>query len=193
MRILVVDDEVTIRGWLGAHLTEWGHEPRLVSGVEEALALFQDETFPLVITDWLMPDRDGLELVKALRSRAPSLAYTYILMATVKGGKTNYLEALEAGADDFIQKPLDAETLAARIKVVERWQAVLKEMNHLRGLLPVCSYCKNIRDEHEEWEPLETYVAKHSEAHFTHVICPKCMERCVRPELDELRKGGASI
>lgn len=193
MRILVVDDESSIRGWLSLHLTDWGHDPVPVSGGKEALERLQSEDFPLVITDWLMPDVDGLTLVRALRSSPHSLHYTFVLMATVKGGKANYLEALGAGVDDFIQKPLDPETLAARIKVVERWQAVLKEMNHLRGLLPVCSYCKNIRDEQKEWQPLEAYVAKHSKAHFTHVICPECMERCVRPELDELRKGGSSI
>lgn len=188
MRILVIDDESSIRGWLAAHLKAWGHDPVLVPGVKEALELLEAETFPLVITDWTMPDLDGLDLARAIRSRPPSSGYTYVLMATAKGGKANYLEALESGVDDFIQKPLDADMLAARIKVVERWLAVQLELNQLRGLLPICSYCKNIRTEDQQWERVEAYVSKHTEAQFTHSVCPECMERYVRPEMEEFKK-----
>lgn len=188
MRILVVDDEASIRSWLAIHLNAWGHEPVQAGGGLEARDRIQAETFPLVITDWMMPDLNGLDLARTIRARPPTSTYTYVLMATAMEGKANYLEALDAGVDDFIQKPLDAETLAARIKVVERWLDVQKELTQLRGLLPICSYCKNIRDEQQQWERVEAYVTKHSDAQFSHSICPECMERYVKPEMEAFKR-----
>lgn len=188
MRILVVDDDASLRSWMALQLSAWGHEPVLAAGGREAQERLREESFPLVITDWIMPDMSGLDLARALRSGPPGTVYTYVLMATAMGGKANYLEALEAGVDDFIQKPLDADLLAARIKVVERWLEVQQELNQLRGLLPICSYCKNIRDEDQHWERVETYVSKHTDAQFTHSVCPECMERFVKPEMEAFKK-----
>jgi len=189
MRVLVVDDEAELRGWLAIHLTTWGHEPVPAAGGREALALLGGESFPLVITDWVMPEMDGLALVRAIRARPPSPVHTYVLMATARSGRASYLEALDAGADDFIQKPIDADVLVARIRVVERWQAVQRELAQLRGLLPICSYCKNIRDERESWKRVEEYVVTHSDAQFTHTICPDCVERYLKPQMAALFPG----
>jgi DNA-binding response OmpR family regulator len=189
MRVLVVDDEPALLGWLATHLTAWGHEPVPAASGREALALLDGESFPLVMTDWMMPGMDGLALVRAIRARPPAPGYTYVMMATAKGGRASYLEALDAGADDFIQKPIDADVLVARIRVVERWQAVQRELAQLRGLLPICSYCKNIRDERESWRRVEEYVAKHSDAQFTHTVCPACVERYLKPQMAALFPG----
>ena len=114
--------------------------------------------------------------------------YTFIFMLTVREGRTAYLEAMDAGVDDFITKPLDPEPLAARLRLAERWLHMTKELAQLQGLLPICAYCKNIRDETDAWTSVERYVESHSQAQFSHGICPACMDRHVRPEMEALKK-----
>jgi hypothetical protein len=89
-------------------------------------------------------------------------------------------------ADDFITKPVDPDELRAQLTVAGRILRLRRELNQLEGLLPICSYCKRIRTEKEEWEALETYIEKRFETHFTHTICPPCYTRHVQPQLDGL-------
>jgi PleD family two-component response regulator len=98
-------------------------------------------------------------------------------LLTILGGKTNYLEAMNAGADDFITKPFDSEQLAARLHVAERILGLRKHVTQLEGLLPICACCKKIRDEQSHWQQIETYVEQHSQARFSHSICPECAEK----------------
>jgi DNA-binding response OmpR family regulator len=92
-----------------------------------------------------MPDIDGLELCRRLR--APNRkVYTYIILLTSMTGKNRYLEGLEAGADDFLTKPVDKDELAARLKVGERIIGLQKEMRQMQGLLSICMLCKKIRE-----------------------------------------------
>jgi sigma-B regulation protein RsbU (phosphoserine phosphatase) len=76
-------------------------------------------------------------------------------------------------------------SLADRVKALEEALARVKQ---LQGLLPICSYCKKIRDDQNYWQQVENYISKHSEAQFSHSICPDCYESLVRPELDQLRR-----
>lgn len=119
MKILVVDDEPGLRWIVKTQLTRLGHEVVEADGGEAGWKLWQREAFPLVITDWMMQDIDGLELIRRIRT-APSLAYTYIVLLTVRTDKSDVVTGLEDGADDYLTKPFDAGELQARVAVGSR-------------------------------------------------------------------------
>ncbi len=95
---------------------------------------------------------------------------------------------MDAGADDFLTKPLDRSELRVRLRVAERLLGLQAEVRQLEGLLPICSYCKRIRDEGNEWTRIETYVASRTDATFTHGVCPECKENVLKPQLDRLKR-----
>ncbi|MBM3841353.1 MAG: response regulator, partial [Verrucomicrobia bacterium] len=119
MRILIAEDDTTSRLLLEATLQKLGHEVAAASNGQEAWEAFQRDYFPVVISDWMMPELDGPTLCRAIR-RVHRDNYTMILVLTSLGGRTNYLQAMDAGADDFITKPIDEDQLAARLRVAER-------------------------------------------------------------------------
>jgi DNA-binding response OmpR family regulator len=182
MRVLIADDDKVSRHVLASHLHKLGHEVVATDNGRQAWNAFQDEHFPLLISDWIMPEVDGLELCRMVRAEKRT-RYTYVMLLTVMAGKGSYLEGMSAGADDFVTKPFDDEQLAARIRVAERILNLQTEVRRLEGLLPICSYCKKIRDERDAWAPIEEFVARRTEASFSHGICPECFENHVIPDL----------
>jgi DNA-binding response OmpR family regulator len=154
---------------------------------------FQLEPVDAVITDWMMPNMDGLELTRLIRGHSRE-RYTYVLLLTALSGRDRYLDGMQAGADDFITKPVEREELHARLRVAERMLGLQRQVRQLQGLLPICSYCKKIRDEEERWAQVEDYVSRRTEAQFSHGICPECYERHIQPQLDGItppQPGGA--
>jgi two-component system chemotaxis response regulator CheY len=119
MKILIAEDDTTTRLLFGATLRKLGHAVTAVENGHKAWEAWLGEEHPLLISDWMMPDMDGLQLCKMIRAE-PSLQYTYIILLTSLDSKGSYLEGMNAGADDFITKPFDAEHLAARLRVAER-------------------------------------------------------------------------
>jgi serine phosphatase RsbU (regulator of sigma subunit) len=119
MKILIADDDKVSRHVLASTLKRQGHEVVAVEDGFKALELFQKDYFPVLISDWLMPGIDGLALCRKVRELQRE-NYTYIVLLTSLEGKSNYLEGMEAGADDFISKPFDADQLRVRIHVAER-------------------------------------------------------------------------
>jgi DNA-binding response OmpR family regulator len=186
MRILVVEDDRDAREMLRISLQFDGHDVTSTPNGEEAWSAFQKDTFSVVISDWLMPDVDGLELCRRIRARDTS-RYCYILLLTALHGKSNYLEAMSAGADDFMSKPYDADELRARLIVAERISGLQDHVKRLEGVLPTCMYCKRIRDEGSSWVSIEQYISQRTEASFSHGVCPHCYEEIVKPELDRMR------
>jgi DNA-binding response OmpR family regulator len=119
MNVLVADDDGIIRLLLSSALRKLGHKVREVTNGREALTAWREENHSLIISDWMMPDLDGLELCREVRA-AKGTEFTYIILLTSRTGKANYLEAMEAGADDFVAKPFEKEQFAARVHVAER-------------------------------------------------------------------------
>jgi DNA-binding response OmpR family regulator len=119
MKVLIADDDDITRLLLSSALTKLGHKVHAVANGREAWDAWNGGEFPFVISDWMMPDLDGLEFCRHIRAERRG-DYTYIVLLTSRSGKTNYLEAMTAGADDFITKPFEKEALAARVRVAER-------------------------------------------------------------------------
>jgi DNA-binding response OmpR family regulator len=183
LSVLVVDDDAVARAQLRALLRAAGYEVSLAEHGREAWDALQLARIPVVISDWYMPEMDGPELCRRIRARRDQ-PYVYFILVTSRGGKEQYLAGMRAGADDFITKPVDADQLCARLTVAERILGVRRELQQLEGLLPICAYCKRIRDEQENWGSLEGYIEQRSEAQFSHGICPECYAKHVQPQLD---------
>ncbi|HEY6191342.1 MAG TPA: response regulator [Bacteroidota bacterium] len=191
MRVLVAEDDEISRIVLLTKLKKLGHEAIPAEDGEDAWQAFVRERPRLVITDWMMPELDGLELCRRIRSQDRE-QYTYIIMLTARSGKKHYLEGMEAGADDFLTKPVDMDELTACLKVAGRITDLQSEVRQLQGLLPICGYCKKIRDDHDCWEQIEGYISKRTEATFSHGVCPDCIELHLKPELERLKRNNVA-
>ncbi len=119
MKILTAEDDFTSRMFLKKMLTEMGHEIVLAEDGQEAWEFFNEQKFKMVITDWMMPRMDGLSLCQQIRQNN-SADYVYIIILTAKDQKSDAIKGLDAGADDYIAKPLDPGELSARIQVGQR-------------------------------------------------------------------------
>lgn len=119
MKLLVAEDDAVSRRLLESSLSKWGHEVVAVENGAEAWRAFQGSEFPIVISDWMMPESDGMELLQRIRSY-PRPGYVYFIMLTAKSEKQDIIRGMDAGADDFITKPFDTDELRARLRACER-------------------------------------------------------------------------
>lgn len=183
MRILVAEDDSLSQTLLARVLTDMGHQVVSATDGEEAWEAFRKEPFPVVVTDWLMPNCDGLELTKRIRA-VRGKAYTWIVMLTGMDFAANYRKTMETGVDDFLTKPLDLELLRVRLSVAERVQRMNEQVVALTSALPICMHCKAVRDAGDQWKRVEEYFR---DIDFSHSYCPDCFyEHSLRPELQRL-------
>ena len=119
MKILIAEDEAVSRKILQRTLQKWGYEVVAAKNGKEALEAFEKDTFQMIITDWMMPEMNGLELVEKIR-RSPENDFVYIIMLTAKAQKGDLVVGMEAGADDFVAKPFDRGELQVRLRAGER-------------------------------------------------------------------------
>ncbi len=119
MKVLIADDDAINRRLLQAHLEKWGHHVTAAADGGEAWRIFQAGYFPLVVSDWMMPDLDGPDLARLVRSAERS-GYVYFILLTAKAQKADIVQGMEAGADDFVAKPFDPEELRVRVRQGER-------------------------------------------------------------------------
>jgi DNA-binding response OmpR family regulator len=182
MKVLVADDDRTSRALLHGALVKLDFEVVEAESGVTAWEQFQDSGARIVVADWVMPDVDGLELcrrVRALHDRP----YTYfILLSGKRPGDDHYAKAMDEGVDDFLQKPVDVDTLRMRLRVGERIVRLNERVHALEGILPMCSYCRRIRDDKGGYSNLEEYVSDRTSARFSHGVCPECAKRHV-PDL----------
>lgn len=173
MKILIAEDDAVSRFALSTRLKKLGHEVIACEDGRDAWHAYLNERPKIILTDWMMPEMNGLELVRRVRAEG-RLQYTYIIMLTALGGKESFLQGMHAGVDDFVTKPVDHGGLEARLRVADRVLSLQKQANELRGLLPICMYCKKIRDEENHWHVLESYVEGRSQMSFEQALCPQC-------------------
>ena len=121
MQALVVDDSAVYRKLIGDHLRSWGFGVTLAESGSEAWQILEQPNAPkLVLLDWVLPDLDGIELCQRIRQAGSSSPYIYIILLTSKEGRQNMLQAMQAGADDYLVKPFDELELKARLLVGKR-------------------------------------------------------------------------
>jgi DNA-binding response OmpR family regulator len=190
MKILIAEDEKISRRILEMTLTKAGYDAVAVEDGVKALESIQKEVPDMLITDWMMPELDGLELCRRIRTLNLT-SYVYIIVLTALTQKEKIIEGLDVGADDYITKPFERTELLARVRAGERviqlerslrqknkeLSEALAQVKQLKGLLPICMFCKKIRNDENYWQKVEEYLAEHTGADFSHSICPECLEK----------------
>jgi len=188
MQILIADDDPISRRLALRALDGCGAE---VDCAEDGHVAWQRvlarTQSTMLILGCMTPVVDGLDLCRRVR-RSPALPPLHLIIVTSAADTADVTAGLDAGADDYMVKPFKPEELKARVQVGMRIVALqegmatrLSELEHalasvkqLRGLLPMCSYCKKIRVDDKYWQQLESYLTERSDAEFTHGICPEC-------------------
>jgi sigma-B regulation protein RsbU (phosphoserine phosphatase) len=168
---------------LETSLKKRGHEVVALENGLKAWQAIEKQYFPVIISDWLMPEMDGLALFRKVRS-VPRDNYIYLVLLTSLEGKTNYLEAMDAGADEFLTKPFDTDQLTARMLVANASSDCASMSVNSRAFSRSVAVAKKIRDGQDNWQRIENYIEIHSEARFTHGYCPECCENWMNGHSD---------
>lgn len=203
MKLLVADDDPILRWSLQATLTSLGYEVHTADDGTAAWRILQAaDAPPLAILDWMMPGMSGPEVCRQVRALARPEP-TYLLLLTSKDQVEDIVSGLKSGANDYITKPFVESELQARIDIgrdcvnlhlrladrVRQLEAALAQVKRLQELLPICMYCKRIRNDQNYWQHLESYITEHSGAQFSHGICPECYQQKVEPTLRAIDRG----
>jgi len=202
MRILVAEDDSVTRRVLEATLSRIGFDVITASdgtATWRMLETLDGKDAPeLVVLDWMMPGIDGIEICRKLRT-TPGFELMYIILLTSRSEKEDLAMGLTAGANDYISKPFHPIELESRVRVGQRMlnlqrsltsriaelEGALAHVRRLQGLLPICSYCKKVRNEDNYWQRVESYITSHSDLKLSHSVCPSCLERVMK-EIDEI-------
>jgi sigma-B regulation protein RsbU (phosphoserine phosphatase) len=202
MKVLIAEDNAAMQRVLKTLLTQWEYEPDVVTDGLEAWNSFQRKDPPMLgIIDWMMPGINGFDLIRMIQEKK-QIHRPYLIMLTSRNRKEDRVAGLNAGADDFISKPFHADELWARIRAgirtldlrrkleenILKLETALASVKKLEGLLPICSYCKKIRDDANYWHRVDRYIEEHTDAEFTHGICPDCF----REQVASYDKGKAA-
>lgn len=202
MKILVIDDSEDTRLFLKSVMNASGYQDVMLAGsAKEAFRLLglgkarsSGVKADLIIMDILMPEMDGIEACRQIKG-VKRYRDIPIVMVTAHN-ESEYLEsAFNAGANDYITKPVNKTELLARVRSAlclkeeldrrrsrekelsaknSELRRALREIKQLRGLIPICAYCKKIRNDRGFWEQVEVYLSEHTEARFSHCMCEVC-------------------
>jgi DNA-binding response OmpR family regulator len=188
MKVLTVEDDAVSRAVLRKSLERLGHQVIEAHNGEEAWKAWLIEKPRVVVSDWQMPILDGLNLCRRFRTQHET-EYVYFILLTGKGDSgNNRRAAAEAGVDDFLTKPVDLSALWMRLRVAERILRYTTQVHRLEEMMPMCSYCKKIRDDQNYWQQIESYINERTGTEISHSVCPECYQRVVVPELERLRR-----
>lgn len=204
--VVVADDDPVSQALLVRSLAQAGYPILQCSDGVKALEQLKGADGPTIgILDWMMPGLDGPQVCQVLKKSGGS-NLLYLILLTSKGERGDIVEGLEAGADDYMTKPFDLQELRARVQVGERvlilqqkledrvqqLELALSEVKQLQGLLPICSYCKMIRDDQNYWQKVEEYLSDHTGFQFSHGVCPQCYKKEIAPQLQAIKKNKRS-
>lgn len=192
VKILTVEDDAVARAVLRQALRRLDHDVIEAADGEDAWNRLQSESARVVVSDWTMPRSDGLDLCRRIRGQAGKDYIYFILLTSHDATQDNQMAAADAGVDDFLTKPLDLPELWTRLRVAERILRYTTQVRQLEEMLPICSYCKKIRDDQNYWQQLEGYISERTGSDFSHSVCPDCYQRVVLPELAQLKAAAAA-
>ncbi len=197
-RILVAEDDCVSLCVLQKMLEKWGHDVVVAKNGTEAWQVLTGPEAPrLAVLDWMMPGMAGTTICKRVRE-IPLAPPPYLILLTARSDSADIVTGLESGANDYVTKPFRYAELRARVHVglrvldlqdrlaqrVEELEMALKLVKHLHGLLPICMYCKKIRNDKDYWQQVEAYISDHTDAEFSHGICPECYEKLLKSQTE---------
>jgi CheY-like chemotaxis protein len=188
--IMVVDDDPAVLSATARIVKNAGYPVIKASSALECETLLKKQKPDILLLDVVLPDMEGPYLSKKIKSDPDHKDTHIILLSGMKTSSDHKSEGLDDGADEYMARPVSNRELVARINAAARIVAAEKERDRvilelkdalakikkLSGLLPICSYCKSIRDDKGYWNQIESYIKKHSEADFSHSICRACAE-----------------
>lgn len=199
--ILIADDAPANLRLLSGMLLEQGYRVR--SALNGKLALMGAKAVPpdLILLDINMPGMNGYEVCAQLKAD-PRTCDIPVIFISALDQTEDKVKAFTLGGVDYVTKPLQVEEVLARVKThlelrelqkqlterVRELEEALDKVKKLEGLLPICSYCKRVRDDQDYWHRVESYIEARSEAYFSHGICPDCYEEHITPQLKALKK-----
>lgn len=190
LHVLVAEDDLVTRRLIERFLRAEGHFIHPFDCGSKAWAFFRETPVQVIVSDWKMPDLDGLELCRRVRSLRRE-EYTYfILLTSASRSHENIHAAAEAGVDDFLTKPINPDEMWMRLRVAARILGYAGQVRELERLLPICAYCKKVRNDSNLWEAAETYLSSHAGLDLSHSICPDCFQKHVQAEIDAMKRTG---
>lgn len=186
IRVLVVDDEPINLQVISGYLSTEGFETTTVTDPEEALRRLEAEAFDLVLLDVMMPEISGYDVCRIMRQKY-SFAELPVIFLTVKSRDSDWVNGMASGANDYLTKPVSRERLLARVRPhlellhlhrnrEELVEEKISEIKVLSGFLPICGFCKKIRDDEGFWSEVEQFIDSRSEVEFSQSICPECSQ-----------------
>jgi phosphoserine phosphatase RsbU/P len=184
MRVLIAEDDPIAARILKSSLQSLDYAVTVARNGAEAWELFEADPVRIIVSDWLMPGLDGLELCQQVRELRQTEYIYFILLTGSDTVSESYLQAMAAGVDDFLLKPVNRDLLGARLQVAQRILRFTTQIEQLKELLPICSYCRKVRGDRDEWQQFETYLTTHTSSQLSHGVCPTCLQN----ELAELNK-----
>jgi phosphoserine phosphatase RsbU/P len=193
MKILIAEDDPVSCRILEMTLSAWGHDVSVARDGRAAWDILQRADSPsLAILDIMMPEMDGCEVCRKVREVSGAIP-PYLILLTAMTAKDDVVRGIKSGANDYLTKPFHREELQVRVEVgvqmlelqrvlserVKELEDALSQVNQLQGLLPICSYCKKVRDDQNYWQKVDTYLSDRIDVQFTHGVCPDCLERMI--------------
>lgn len=172
--ILIVDDNPQNIQVLGSLLMAREYEIGVAQNGVLALKFIEDRLPDLILLDVMMPEMDGIELCKTLKKNILR-SHIPVIFLTAKTDTEDIVRGFDAGGVDYITKPFIAAELLARVKTQ-------LEIQYLKNLIPICAYCRKIRDDDGFWSKVEVYFKKHTSTQFSHGICEECVEKIFKEE-----------
>ena len=205
MKILIAEDNLASQLMLKTIFDDLGHALVVTGDGRTACEIMLKPDAPkLAILDWMMPGMDGVEVCRKIRKKKFSDP-AYLIILTMRDKTEDVVKGLKAGANDYIVKPYNVEELQVRVGVgcrvvemqaimarqIKELQSAMAHIKTLQGILPMCMYCKKIRDDKQYWQQVEGYISEHTEAHLSHGVCPDCYKKHMQPELDKIKNKTA--